>query len=84
MRWGDDGAGGEYDVDDDPEDARRDAMIPPPGGNFPRIFLPVGDLLLSVAEKLCVDAPTFLGQGEKVRQRGAGGEGTWPGPTRGL
>ena len=85
MRWdgdGDDGPVDGYDVDDDPDDARRDgdddgSNSPLREGNFPEDFsLPELFFSLSVfrlvevAEKLTLDAPdVFTSEGRSKSKR---------------
>ena len=98
MRWGDDGdegAGGGDDVDDDPDDARRDGDFPLREGISLADFSPAGALLLSVRFSPCKGTgiflrglpPTFLGQRQLIRRRGAGvghrGQGRAPATSRG-
>ena len=92
MRWGDDGdegAGGGYDVDDDPDDARRDGDDDcgdfhlregnsPADFSLPKLFFSLsGFRLVEVAKKLFVDTPNiFRSKGSntpKGNRRGATG-----------
>ena len=67
TKWscGDDGAVGEDDVDDDPDEARDHDDddgddLPSPGRNFPDNFLPAGELFLSLVSTPVVATEYFF------------------------